>query len=453
MLLFCAGVGLLLTLSFLACYGLVSREAWAQLDRELTGAAGPVFRDLVYEPGNHDINDLDLKGEYFELLNANGDVLQHSANFVHPIDQVTVRNEVRGPIFRTVKTPYLGAVRTYIIPFDRGGRKFFFLIGVSTAAAENSLANFRRATLFLIPCSILLTGLVSAWYVGRILNPISVLTDHAAQMTMRVSDPLQKQEWRPLPVANPHDELGRLSITFNELLARVDSALTQLRQFVTDASHELRTPLSVMQVETELMLSDQRLHEEGKKSAAVVHDEVKKLGRIVEGLFTLAIADAGQLKLDSEPLYINEVLEDACVVADQVAKPKKIVISRNLREEIAYFGDEAFLRDLFLIFLENAVKYSPAATQISVDMRKKLDRIVVAFSDQGIGIESQHVPHIFERFYRVVQNNGTEARSGGLGLSIAQVIVNAQSGNVRCDSTPGLGSTFTIELPSSAHTA
>jgi signal transduction histidine kinase len=333
------------------------------------------------------------------------------------------------------------------MPFSRGGEEFVLLTAVRTSEAERSLKGFQRVTLFLLPCSIFLTALISTWYVGRILKPIALLTDHASRMSKRVSDPQQKRDWHPLPAANSRDELGRLAETFNELLARVDSALTQLQQFVSDASHELRTPLSVLQVETELLLSDARLPEEDRKSAHVIHDEVKKLNRIIAGLFTLAMADAGQLRLEAEPLYLNEVLEDACIMAEQPAKSKDIVIVRQLGEEIPYFGDEAFLQDLFLIFLENAIKYSPRATRVSVEMCRWDGKILVKFKDQGIGIDSQHLPHIFERFYRAVQNNGTDARSGGLGLAIAQVIVSAQNGSIQCETTPGKGSTFTVGLP------
>jgi len=293
----------------------------------------------------------------------------------------------------------------------------------------------------------LLTAVISAWYVGRSLRPISDLTQHAAQMTERLADPMRKAVWEPLPVSNPRDELGRLSETFNRLFARVDSALGQLRQFVSDASHELRTPLSVLQGETEFLLSQRREASEYEKTLRVLDDELKRLIRIVEGLFTLSMADAGQLRLARDPLYLNEVLEETCVLARNLAQPKNIVIERDLRQDVACVGDEAFLRELFLIFLDNAIKYSPPDSRVQVALEATDGIVRVKFKDHGVGIPSEHVPHIFERFYRGFRTGTSETRSGGLGLAIAQAIVGAQRGSIECETAPGAGSTFTVTLP------
>jgi two-component system sensor histidine kinase BaeS len=257
--------------------------------------------------------------------------------------------------------------------------------------------------------------------------------------------------WTPLPVSSPHDELGRLSQTINHLLKSVDSAVLQLRQFVTDASHELRTPLAVLHGETELLLSKPRSAEEYRQTLCVFDDEFKKLTRIVEGLFTLSMADAGQLHLVREPLYINEVLEEACSLAASRARAKNISILRDLNEELACTGDEAFLHELFLIFLDNAIKYSPDGTRIRVTLEILDGTIQARFQDQGIGISPEHLPFIFDRFYRAAPLNSGEAQSGGLGLAIAQAIAIAHGGTIECESTDGVGSTFTVKLPT-AHT-
>jgi signal transduction histidine kinase len=167
----------------------------------------------------------------------------------------------------------------------------------------------------------------------------------------------------------------------------------------------------------------------------------------VEGLFTLSMADAGQLHLVCEPLYINEVLEEACALVTSRARTKEILIARKLDKEIAYFGDEAFLHQLFLIFLDNAIKYSPNGSRVSVTLERSKGEIRVRFEDQGIGISIGHLPLIFDRFYRAEPSSNGEAHSGGLGLAIAQAIVRAQGGSIECKSTPGVGSTFMVTLP------
>jgi signal transduction histidine kinase len=299
--------------------------------------------------------------------------------------------------------------------------------------------------LLLFPLSLLLTAGISALYVGRSLAPIKELTRHAALMAKRVTN--RQGFWTPLPVSSPHDELGRLAQTFNHLLKSVDSAVLQLRQFVTDASHELRTPLAVLHGETELLLSKPRSTEEYRQTLCVFEDEFKKLTRIVEGLFTLSMADAGQLHLVREPLYINEVLEEACSLAAARARTKNISIVRDLNEEVAWTGDEAFLHQLFLIFLDNAIKYSHDATRIRVTLGVRDGTIQARFQDQGVGISPEHLPFIFDRFYRAAPLNSGDAQSGGLGLAIAQAIAIAQGGTIACQSRVGAGSTFTVTLP------
>jgi signal transduction histidine kinase len=120
---------------------------------------------------------------------------------------------------------------------------------------------------------------------------------------------------------------------------------------------------------------------------------------------------------------------------------------RNLNQEIAYSGDESFLHELFLIFLDNAIKYSPDGTQIRVSLAQQDGTIRVGFEDQGIGISSEHLSHIFERFYRAAPSSNGDAHSGGLGLAIAQAIARAQGGSIECRSVLGVGSTFTVTLP------
>jgi signal transduction histidine kinase len=238
----------------------------------------------------------------------------------------------------------------------------------------------------------------------------------------------------------------------NQLFDRIDAVVGQLRQFVSDASHELRTPLSVLRGETELLLSRQRTTSEYEAAARVIDSELKKLSHIVDGLFTLSMADAGQLRLAPEPLYLEEVLAESCGLATPLAKQKRIQIERELQRDVLVSGDAAFLRQLFLIFIDNAIKYSPPGGRLRVTLRAE-DRVHVRFEDQGIGIEKQNIPRIFERFFRVAQSGSGDTQSGGLGLSIAQAIVVAHHGTIECESEPGAGSIFTITLPLSSPAA
>jgi signal transduction histidine kinase len=416
-----------------------------QLNRQLLETARPIISDMLSEPNAKDIERLDLPGEFFELLDPNGGVLQQSKNLTAPLNLKGLNLAASQPAFGIAKLGTGETVRVALIPFQQGSRTSILAVAIPTFGTNRVLDSFGGVALLLFPLSLLLTAGISALYVGKSLAPIQELTRHAALMAKRVTN--RQGFWTPLPVASPYDELGRLAVTFNHLLKSVDSAVLQLRQFVTDASHELRTPLAVLHGETELLLSKPRSAVEYRQTLCVFDEEFKKLTRIVEGLFTLSMADAGQLHLVREPVYINEVLEEACALAASRARTKNISIVRDLDQEVAASGDEAFLRELFLIFLDNAIKYSPDGTRISVNLEIRNGAIQARFQDQGVGISPEHLPFIFDRFYRAAPLNSGEAQSGGLGLAIAQAIAIAQGGTIECESKVGAGSTFTVILP------
>jgi heavy metal sensor kinase len=448
MLLFCAAVGVLLAFSYFGFYALFARQVRAQLDRQLLETSRPVIADLISDPTEQDVNQLNVPDNYFEVLDASGRALERSVNLRgSSIPGLQWHASRRQATFETVKDLRLGELRVVMIPFERGNTQQIFVLAVPTRDAEEALAGFRHISFLMFPLSLLLMAVISGGYVGRSLRPVADLTDHAVDAASRAIRMTPLDLWTPLEVANPNDELGRLAETFNRLFSKVNSALLQLRQFVSDASHELRTPLAVLRGETELVLSEPRSPEEYRKALGVIEEELKKLSHITEGLFTLALADAGELRIVRQPLYLNEVAEEACLLATPMAQAKGVVIDRRLDAEVPYAGDEAFLRQLFLIFLDNAIKYSPAGARTRVGVERQQGAIRIIIQDEGPGIPREHQPHIFKRFYRAPSATSDETRSGGLGLAIATAIVTAHGGLIECQSDVGKGSTFTVQLP------
>jgi len=446
--LFCSVVAGLLAVSYLAFWALLAREVGAQLNRQLLETARPIIADLISEPAVEDVNNLNIPDEFFALLDPSGHVLQRSKNLSTSLDLnlMGINLGIAEPTFGVGRLGDGRHVRMALIPFQQVGQPRVLAVAARTAHFGSALENFGSVALLIFPLSLLLTAGISTFYVGKSLAPITALTHHAALMAKRVTS--REGFWTPLPVSNRRDELSLLAQTINQLLERVDSSVRPLRQFVTDASHELRTPLSVLQGETQLLLSKPRSAEEYRKTLCEFDDEFKKLTHIVEGLFTLSVADAGQLRLNCEPLYLDEVLEEACALVKARAGTKNIALIRELKSDIPYFGDEAFLRQLFLIFLDNAIKYSGSDKWIRVSLEEDEQFIRVRFEDQGIGISSEDLPLIFERFYRAARSSNENAhQSGGLGLAIARAIVEVQGGSIECQSTPGIGSIFTVTLP------
>jgi two-component system, OmpR family, sensor kinase len=448
MLLFAAVVGILLTVCGLASYALLSYQVRAQLDNELTETAGPVTADLATDPEEQDVAELNIPEQYFELLDADGHVLQRSLNLPHrPLDMGPQRLDPLHTQFRTLREPSWGTIRLVLVPFAQAGKTRFLAVAMSTARVDQILMLYREGMLLFLPLSLLLTALLSAWYVGRSLRPLTDLTLRASEMAERVSSAGGKPLWSALPAGRTSDEIGRLSQTFNRLAERVEAALSQLRQFVTDASHQLRTPLTVLHGETELALAEPRSPEAYRTTLRLLEEELGKLSRMVEGLFTLSMADAGQLRLARDPLYLDEILEESCALVVPLARARGIKLERELVSDVAYLGDEIFLRQLFLIFLDNALKYSPANSVITVRLEKQSGNLKAEFTDQGPGIAPEHLPHIFKRFFRVPRGGVDEGHSGGLGLAIAEAIARSQGGRIECRSIAGCGSTFTVTLP------
>ncbi len=452
MLLFCVVVGVWLAVSDVAFYAVVSRTIRAQFDRRVREAASPVVADLLSDQDEQDVRELNLPDEYFELLDRSGRVRVCSKNLQsRPLALRMGTPFGSDPIFQTLDDPARGQLRAVLIPFELRSGARVLAVAIPTRDRDQALATFRRMILWLLPLSLALTAAIAMGFVGRSLQPIADLTRQATLVSEHleeISRPNAEQPLRfSLQMASRNDEVGHLAATFNQLLVRLEATLRQWRHFVSDASHELRTPLSILQGETELLLAEPRDVAEYRKALSVMYGELKKLGRIVEGLFTLAMADAGALRLASEPLYLDEVLEETCALVAPKAEQKGIFIDRCLKLETPYTGDEAFLRELFLVFLDNAIKYSPPNTRVRVWLERSDGFARVRFADQGTGISSEHLPHIFERFYRGPRSENDETQSGGLGLAIAEAIARAHGGSIECESRPGQGSTFTVNLP------
>lgn len=331
-------------------------------------------------------------------------------------------------------------------------RDWTLVVARSTREPDASLAELRGIVLFLLVSNLLVVGAVSTLYVRRSLRPLSNLTEKVTSLAcrLRTGHPspgkLFDQRLENLPV-DSGDELRQLAEAFNQLTVILNDTFQQMRQFISDASHELRTPLSILRGEAELLLRRPRSPEEYKETVTVIHAELKHLADIVEGLFTLSMADAGQLRIARESLYLNDLLEEACLLVGQRAAAKGIKIERSHAEEVLSNGDDVLLKQLFLILLDNAVKYSLPHTFIRVGLRAEDGTAVITFEDQAIGIPAEHIPHIFERFYRVPAADGDDVQGAGLGLAIAQAIAHAHGGAIECASVPAKGSVFTVRLP------
>ena len=247
------------------------------------------------------------------------------------------------------------------------------------------------------------------------------------------------------------DEIQRLSDTLNEMLDRIEQAFQRVSQFTADASHELRTPVALMRTEAELALRKSRDEAEYKDSLRHILTEAERTTALIEELLSLARADSGRETLNIHPTDLREILRGLAGDWKQVATIRKLQFEEKITAPgPTVLGDETALRRVVNIILDNAFKYTPTPGTVELSLAQQENQAVVIVRDSGVGIALEEQSKIFERFYRVDKARSRDLGGAGLGLSIAQWIVQQHGGTIEVESTPGQGSTFRVKLPLAA---
>jgi signal transduction histidine kinase len=262
----------------------------------------------------------------------------------------------------------------------------------SLEPVTEELELLRQVFLLAIPLTIALAGL-GGWFLARkALAPVVSMSESARRIGAHNLN-------ARLPVANARDELGQMAETFNELLARLNAAFDQQRQFMADASHELRIPISILHTTAQVTLEQpQREEPEYRESLTLIDAQTRRLARIVEDMFTLARADAGQRPRELTGFYLDELVADTVRAAQVLGGRNGVTVVLSSTHETPFCGDEGLLRQLLLNLLDNAVKYTPPAGAVSVTLLSHVGSVEIAITHTGRGIPPEAQPRIFERF-------------------------------------------------------
>jgi heavy metal sensor kinase len=279
-----------------------------------------------------------------------------------------------------------------------------------------------------------------SFLVQRALAPVDKISRSAEQISLHN---LKER----LPIAKTGDELERLSISLNHMIARLEDAFQHNRRFIADASHELRTPLTIIRGELESIVEGAYFASEVQVTAASILEEVERLARIVEGLFAISRLDAGEAQKEMVRFDLAKLATSTAEQMCLLAEDKDISISCNAPAEVMVQGDRPRLKQVIVNLLDNAIKYTPAGGKIRMSILACDDEAILEVEDNGIGIPTEAHPRIFERFFRVDQARSREMGGAGLGLSIVKSICTAHGGHVDFQSTEGKGSRFKVELP------
>ncbi|MCL5960522.1 MAG: HAMP domain-containing histidine kinase [Chloroflexi bacterium] len=396
---------------------------------------GKVTSPPIDEFASHDV--------YVQIFAKNGELIAASANVggkwvaadgavlnrVLRSESVYSTASVRGEHLRIYSTPLLA------------GQQVVGLIQVSQSL--NSVdGTLDRLSIFLfagIAGAILVTGLSGWALAGSALSPIDGITRTARAIA------LSGGFSRRLQGLHRKDEVGQLAVTFNEMLASLEAAYSAQRRFVADASHELRTPLTSIRTNLDVLRrapdapSADRI--EALDDAA---KEADRMGRLVADLLALARADAG-LDLEMDTINLAELVAE--VHRDLKPEYSGVEVSLEHLDDVSVLGDRDRLKQLVLILVDNASKYTPAGGQVKLAVHEENLVAALQVADTGIGIDSEDISQVFNRFFRGKKARRLDQGGTGLGLAIAKWIVEEHGGEIAIESRPGQGSRFTVSLP------
>ena len=310
----------------------------------------------------------------------------------------------------------------------------------SLGPVNDTLEDLRLQLFLEIPLILLFAGFGGYFLANRALRPIRQITDTAQKITAQDLS-------RRLAYRGARDEIGSLAMTFDQMLGRLQSSFERERQFTGDVAHELRTPLTVLKGQIEVALNRRRSPAAYEKMLKELSAQVERLIRLSSGLLFLSRSDQQQLSFEPVHLDLREWLEILVEQLEPLAHEKGLEISTKIPAELPVYGDSDHLIRLFLNLLENALKYTPTAGQITITALKAPEEVQVTIHNTGLGIPQEHLPHLFDRFYRVEADRSSQTGGNGLGLAIAREIVRLHRGDIEVQSEPGQGMTITVYLP------
>jgi heavy metal sensor kinase len=355
-----------------------------------------------------------------------------------PVPELAQPAEI--PIYETVSLPDAGRYR--IVTRRTSGPDGPLVVQVARSLAEldHELAELLAALLIAGPAALVLTVGGGYFLARRALSPVDRMTVAASQIDARAFN-------QRLEVANPEDELGHFARTLNQMLDRLERSFNEMQRFTADASHELRTPITVIRTEAEVALGRSVSEPEKQELLGNILEECQRLTWITDQLLTLCREDAGVSALALQPVDVSQLAARVAETMRPLADAKSQRLAAVTNGCILVQGDPVRLRQVIYNLVDNAIKYTPAQGSVNVAVAKQDHSVRLIVEDSGIGIPPEHLPHVFERFYRVDKARTRSEGGAGLGLSIVQSIVHAHHGTVALESRPGRGTTCTVALP------
>ena len=323
-------------------------------------------------------------------------------------------------------------------PITVNGEGVRIRVAASCAQIRQTLRIFKALFLIGVPIMTALAVPIGFLIARRSLQPIHRIIACADEIA-------NGDLTRRVPEEQTADELGELTRTPNRMLASLEDSFRRERRFTSDASHELRTPVAVILAYAESLMADTSLPDAQRETVKTILNECRRMRRMIKQMLTLTRAQEGRYPVTMEHICLNDVLNGVQAALEPIAADRSIALHIDAESRIELTADQSLITQLLLNLTENAVKYGKDGGDVWVCALQDDDSAVITVSDNGIGINSENLPHIFDRFFRA---DAARDRTGtGLGLSIAQWIVQLHGGTIRAESEENIGTRFTVTLP------
>ncbi|HET9532637.1 MAG TPA: heavy metal sensor histidine kinase [Blastocatellia bacterium] len=446
--------GLLILFSLAVYMGLWKYLTWT-LEGSLANQARQIGETLLFSVSHtgedYVVEEIDehfapeMNNRYVRVTRDDNSVLYASGQpedkSFDPSGLPLINGPVNGGFSRSEHLAQGNELLIYTLPFTADdGNRFLIEIGAPYGQIESVLHGLLLTLVIGLPLIIAVAIAGGYALTRRALKPVDRIRQSAEQITSRNLN-------ERLPVARTGDELERLSVSLNHMIARLDEAFEHTRRFTADASHELRTPLTVLRGELEVLAQKHSLSADVRETVGSALEEVERLSKIVESLLTMSRLDAGEARMELAKVNLAELVTTTAEQMRLLADDKNISLSCVSGKRIEVEGDPVRLKQVVVNLLDNAIKYTPERGQVNVAVSADNGSAVLEVSDTGTGIPAESLHHVFERFYRVDKARSRQMGGTGLGLAIVKSICNAHGGSISVKSVEGKGSSFRVELP------
>jgi heavy metal sensor kinase len=429
-------------------YALLRHALYERIDQGLLAG----FRELVQEQSTagddegrlrHHIDELKEHENIFCMVyGPGGEVLARTEELATSSVPPAPGGVSETPQLCNTAVPALGRQRAAVGRLHLAGRGGTALLLAPLEDVDRELGEVLAVLLLTVPVALVLAGGTGYLLARKALAPVDRLRRSTEEITADRLD-------RRLPVANPHDEFGRLTQTLNAMIGRLERSFAEVRRFTADASHELRTPLTAIRTETEVALARPLPAADYQQLLGSILEECERLTRLTDQLLALAREDATAARQARQPVDLAGLVQGVAETMRPLAELGGLRLEVEVGRPLVVHGDGLRLRQVLYNVLDNALKYTTQGT-VRVRGTCRGDAVVLSVHDSGIGIPAEHLPRVFDRFYRVDKARSREQGGTGLGLSIAQSIITAHGGTIELESTLGQGTICTITLPGGA---